>query len=392
MHATLTRWFGPSRTLLALRLAMTVAWGWIAITTLLGARPRGVPTVVVAALGFAAFLAALWITLLRAPRSRPTALQWVLLGVQAAGAFTLATDLMMLVAMELPLVLRPRVATIAFVSLLAASVLVGLALARAGAFVPAGELAGLSASLQVVLTLGLVAGWQLLAFCGGLLAATEIRARRDVHRLMAALRLANARVEESSREAERLHIARELHDTVGHRLAALGVSLDLESRRAEGASAASLREARDATQQLLAEVRGVVGTMRQERALDLKRAIATLVSNLGALEVDLAISPGLDVRDPATAHALYRAAQEALTNALRHAQATRVRIELRQDARAVTLAVRDDGDGAAGPREGHGLAGMRERLESLGGTLEIETSAGAGFAIVARVPLAQEAR
>lgn len=376
----------PSRTLLALRIAMTVAWGWIAATTLLGASARGAGLLVLAAIGFAAFLAALWATLHRAPHSRPTLGHWLLLGVQVAGAFTLATDLMMLIAMELPLVLRPRIAVVTFSALLVASVAAGLALARAGAFVPAGELAGLSAPLQVALTLGLVAGWQLLAFCGGLLAATEIRARRDVHRLMAALRLANARIEEASREAERLHIARELHDTVGHRLAALGVSLDLESRHASGASASSLREARDATQQLLAEVRGVVGTMRQERVLDLKRAIATLVSGLGAVDVDLTISPGLDVRDPASAHALYRCAQEALTNVLRHAQATRVRLDLRQDGEAVRLMVRDDGEGAADVREGHGLSGMRERIEAVGGTVRIETRPGAGFSVVARVP------
>ncbi len=391
MQPLSNRWLGPSRTLLALRVAMTVAWGWIAATTLVGASARGTGLVVAAAIGFAVFLAALWATLHRAPRSRPTLRHGLLLGLQVVGAFTLATDLMMLIAMELPLVLRPRGAVITFTVLLAASVATGLALARAGTFVPAGELAGLSAPLQVALTLGLVAGWQLLAFCGGLLAATEIRARRDVHRLMAALRLANARIEESSREAERLHIARELHDTVGHRLAALGVSLDLESRRAAGASAASLREARDATQQLLGEVREVVGTMRNDQPLDLKRSIATLVSGLTAIDVELTISPGLEVSDPAAAHALYRCAQEALTNVLRHAQATRVWLELRRDRDAVVLAVRDDGDGADAPREGHGLSGMRERIAALGGTVDVEARPGAGFSVVARVPAAEVA-
>ncbi|MFN8547426.1 MAG: sensor histidine kinase [Candidatus Eisenbacteria bacterium] len=392
MKATLDRWFGSSATLLALRIAMTVAWAWIAVTTLVGPGARSGLALGWQLLGFGGFIVALWANLHRAPRARTTPRIWLLLGVQLLAGITMATDLMLIVAMELPLVLKPRNAVVSFVGLLALFTAVGLAMARAGQFVAAPELAGVPPQLQVGLTLGLVAGWELLAFCGGMLAATEIRARRDVDRLAAALTLANAQLEESSREAERLHIARELHDTVGHRLAALGVSLDLESRRAEGASAASLREARDSTQQLLAEVREVVSAMREEQPIDLKRAIASLISGLGGLEIALSITPDLQVRDAACAHALYRCAQEALTNVLRHAQATRVRVELRQDANFVALAIRDDGEGADPLREGHGLAGMRERLQALGGTIIVETRRGQGFAVVARVPCARAGR
>ena len=381
----------PSPTLTVLRIALLVAWALIGVSALAGGRVQGAGLFTLCGAALAVFVAAMWASLDGAPHDRHTARVLTLLAVQVVSGILVATDFMFLVAIQLPLVLRPRRAATAFAVLVALVLAVGFAEARFGTFYAAPELASLSWPLQVWLTMAMTAGWLLLAFAGGLLAATEARARHEIGRLMSELRLTSRALEETSREAERLHIARELHDTVGHRLAALGVALDLESRRTEGTAATAFREARDATHEMLGEVRQVVGALRQERPVDLKRAIAQLIGGLGPLEVEFRLAPGFELRDPARAHALLRCAQEALTNVVRHSGARRVRIDLRRDEQGVALDVQDDGRGAEGFAEGFGLRGMRERLAPLGGTLTVTPGPGRGFALAVRLPAGADA-
>lgn len=380
----------PSRTLLVLRVAMTMAWAGITASSLLSPRvgTQGAGVIALVAVCALVVLIAMLLNLVGAPHVRTTPRALGLLALQVMAGVLVATDYMFLVAIALPLVLKPRDASVGIGVLVGLVMVVGFAEARWGTFFAAPELVGMSWNMQVLLTMLMTAGWLLLAFAGGLLAATEARANREVRRLMSELQLTNRMLADTSREAERLRIARELHDTVGHRLAALGVSLELESHRAEGASAASLREARDATSEMLAEVRDVVGAIRREGAVDLKRELARMITALDSLSVELIVSPGFQLDDAAASHALLRCAQEALTNVVRHSGAVHVRLELRQDERGCTLVVRDDGRGAADLREGHGLRGMRERLLPLGGTLEVDASRGAGVELTARIPAA----
>ena len=90
--------------------------------------------------------------------------------------------------------------------------------------------------------------------------------------------------------------------------------------------------------------------------------------------------------DPARADAILRCVQELITNTLRHAQAHELSIEIQQSATgALSIAARDDGRGGA-VVEGHGLAGMRERFEALGGSLSVACAPGQGFSVQARIP------
>ncbi len=381
---------GPSPTLIVLRLALVVAWGLIGFSALVSGRVQGPSVGAISGTALVVYFAAMWANLAGAPLARAERRALGLVAVQVVSGILIATDFMFLVAIQLPLVLRPRRAVTAFVVVVALVMAVGFAEARFGTFFAAPEFASLEWPQQVWLTMAMTAGWLLLAFAGGLLAATEARARLEIARLASELRLTGHALEDTSREAERLHIARELHDTVGHRLAALGVSLDLESRRVAGESAVALREARDATHDLLGEVRQVVGALRQERPVDLKRAIAQLIGGLESIKVDFTLSPGFELRDPARAHALLRCAQEALTNVIRHSGAARVSIDLRRSDGLVALDVRDDGHGAAAPIEGFGLRGMRERLAPFGGTLTVTSGAGRGFELAVRLPAGGE--
>lgn len=391
MPYRLTSETSGSRALIILRVAALAAWALIALEVLAAefARP-GVtilsPRVAASIVVLALFGAALWSNLSRGSGPRATRRGVLLLVLQTALTLLSSTDLFYVLALELPLVLPPRHAATWFGGQVALTLAIGAVLAAHGRFQVTASLAGLPIPLQVALSLGSTLAWQLLAFAGGYLAATEIRAHAEVRRLMAELRATTGLLAESSRLAERGEIARELHDTVGHRLAALGVHFDLASRSSDEPAAGIFREARDSVRTLLGEVREVVADFRHQQPLDLKRAIARLLEETAGVNVDVAISPGLEVIDPAVAHALFRCAQEALTNVVRHARASRVRLEIRQDASGTTLEVRDDGRGAPRLVEGNGLRGMRERLEALGGSLTLQQDPGPGLTVRAWLP------
>lgn len=198
------------------------------------------------------------------------------------------------------------------------------------------------------------------------MAARESRARAELVQLNGDPRATQGLLADSARLAERLFISRELHDAVGHHLTALSVNLDLASRRLQGVEAEAVREAHAVTRLLLGEVRQIVGQLRDTRRVDLPAALRTLGAAIEQPRVEVQVDEDLVV-DPLRAHALYRCAQEALTNAVRHARATRVLLALSRAPDGLCLEVRDDGRGTAHVTPGAGLRGMRERVEEAGG-------------------------
>ncbi len=210
----------------------------------------------------------------------------------------------------------------------------------------------------------------------------------------------NARLRERAAEAlvveERQRLARDLHDSVtqllySQTLFAEGAALSLEGRRFERAmhcvtrlretSHRALREMRLMIYRLrpaeLAEL-GLVGALRRRLEIVERRAgiAATLTDE------------GVDCLSPLQEEALYRSAEEALNNALKHAGASEVRVELRREGRSLVLSVSDDGCGfdPEGVSSGFGLQSLRERAAGLGGTFVIESAADAGTQVVVRLP------
>ena len=98
------------------------------------------------------------------------------------------------------------------------------------------------------------------------------------------------------------------------------------------------------------------------------------------------IQQPLTVDDPERAHVLLRCAQEAITNAVRHADARNLWLNAGNDGESITLQVRDDGSGTDQLANGNGLQGMHERLHQFGGQLEIQTRAGRGFQLTMTLP------
>lgn len=143
------------------------------------------------------------------------------------------------------------------------------------------------------------------------------------------------------------------------------------------------------TRLLLSDVREVVSSLREDRPVDLRRALETLAAGTPEPRVHLSFPENLEIRDPSQANALFRCAQEAITNSVRHARARNLWIELKKEEDGIALRARDDGRGTAAVQAGNGLQGMRERLEEIGGRLEIESWPGQGFALRAWTPVAQ---
>lgn len=174
----------------------------------------------------------------------------------------------------------------------------------------------------------------------------------------------------TAEEAERLRVARELHDEVGQRLTAVVLQLERHP------------SAREEVRAALEEVRAIGRRLRPEALDDLGlaaalRSLVTGFEQRASLRVERDIgAPG--ELTPEQELVAYRVAQEALTNAARHSGTQDIRVELRRDGSSTLLAVEDRGRGIDGASEGTGIRGMRERALMAGARLEIDSETGLG--------------
>ena len=234
---------------------------------------------------------------------------------------------------------------------------------------------------------GLFLGISLFAFMSGVVALRQHVARDALRKVNSELLATQALLADNTRIAERVRIARELHDLVGHHLTALTLNLEVATHLADGKTLEHVQQAHSLAKLLLADVREVVNDMRVDDKVDLAAALRTLVSGVPEPAIHLDLPAELAMTDPRRAQVLLRCAQEIITNSVRHARATNLWINLVQDEDGVVLTARDDGRGVKDVRAGNGLNGMSERLRQVGGQLKIETRPGKGFSLQAWIPL-----
>ncbi|MFT4135892.1 sensor histidine kinase [Microbacterium sp.] len=198
------------------------------------------------------------------------------------------------------------------------------------------------------------------------------------------------------RTLEREQLARDLHDTVAHHVSAITIRAQAGLAMAASDPDAARDELRvieaEATR-TLAELRSMVGVLRQGEDAELApsprlRDIQSLAGTRpGGATVTVRVSGDDGSIPPPVAAAVFRLAQESVTNALRHArQVTRVDVVVDVDAGGVRLSVTDDGDVAASPNPGFGITGMMERAALLGGTCQAGPAPGRGWAVTAVLP------
>src|SRR6185437_10865230 len=251
-------------------------------------------------------------------------------------------------------------------------------------------LAGIFAA-SVGLTRGVIAasgylGFQLFAVGAATLAEREQKARTALALANAELLATRDALAAATAAAERVRIARDLHDTLGHGLTALHLQLELAKNTTDDAHRRAVEDADQLSRALLAEVREVVGAMREEVPFDLEGALVRLASAIPRPRVSVRVDAAVRPPDGRVAQAVLRLVQEAITNAARHADAETVVVDVAEDGEALSVTARDDGRGPLGLREGNGLRGARERLEALGGTLEVTATGGRGTELRARIP------
>jgi signal transduction histidine kinase len=241
------------------------------------------------------------------------------------------------------------------------------------------------------------------------LAARALRNREDrAAALGTQLALAQARQREILHE-ERAQIARELHDIVAHSVSVILLQVGAARMRAPGQPglAEPLHAAEASGRQALAELRRLLGVLNDvsaerpgrdhaadERAPEAPQpSIATLdrlasTVRAAGLDVDLAITGAVRPLPPGLELSVYRIVQEALTNVLRHARASRAEVRVGYGPDTVTIDVVDDGTArtASGVPAGHGLVGMRQRARVFGGTTTAGPAPGGGWQVRAELP------
>ena len=233
---------------------------------------------------------------------------------------------------------------------------------------------------------------------GGSTESVELAAFTDAFNAMlerlADERRASSRAALIAQERERLRIARALHDEAGQTLTA--VILEIERAAAQGPESERERMGELATQlqSTLDEIRRISRELRPEALDDLGLinaliALSTRASRQGDLQIERRLAGDLPALSSELELVIYRVAQEALTNVLRHAEASHCLVELRSQDGSVELRISDDGRGMPARIEGEaiGIEGMRERALLAGGSLAIEANADAGTTVTLTVLL-----
>jgi signal transduction histidine kinase len=230
-------------------------------------------------------------------------------------------------------------------------------------------------------------GFQVFALVTAAMAKSESLAREDMARINAELASTRELLRESSKTGERLRIARELHDVLGHHLTALCLHLEAALHTSVVQGHAAVEKALATSKQLLADLRSVVSSLHETDTIDLRQALTSLSENLPRIKLHLSMPGQLHITDGARAHAVLRCVQEVTTNTLKHSDACNLWIALRVEEGAIEIDVHDDGQSAANAQSGTGISSMRRRLEELGGGLTVSSDPQAGFGLRAWLPV-----
>lgn len=243
------------------------------------------------------------------------------------------------------------------------------------------------------------AATNLALFGGSFVLGRATRLHRAAARLEAERAALAERVQVNEAQAtlteERLRIARELHDVVGHSLGVIALQAGVGARMIESDPAeakAALLAIADRSRGSLREVRQILGALREAGATSPNPGLAAvpdLIEDLAAAGLHVALDQHGEPwpLTPAMDLSAYRVLKESLTNVVRHAGTDRARVSIRYGPEELELRVRDHGRGAAsGGAPASGQRGMRERVSAWGGSLSVGPASGGGYEVIARLP------
>lgn len=211
----------------------------------------------------------------------------------------------------------------------------------------------------------------------------EAQLRAQVEQKNLELEATGVLLADSAATTERLRISRELHDSLGHQLTVLNLELEAAKHREGPAGRAHVQRAGDVAKDLLTDVRTTVGALRESSPADLQQHQERLARAVPSLEIHVEVDAEVEADEEISA-AVVRAAQEIITNALKHSEAAELALTLTLEDGMLTLTGTNDGTTPRAITPGHGLTGLTERLELLGGRLLIRTTPQ--FTVQARLP------
>jgi signal transduction histidine kinase len=218
-------------------------------------------------------------------------------------------------------------------------------------------------------------------------AHSEIEARKELAEANAELRMTTELLEISSRTSERLRIARDLHDLLGHHLTALTLNLEVAGHIATGDARQHIETSKSIAKHLLTDVRDVVSRLRNDEPVDLTASLESLRDVIVAPSLHLDFPGELAVADANVAEVALRTVQEIVTNAVRHSGARNLWMSLGSADHTLSIDARDDGVGVDNVHFGNGLRGLRERVQQAHGTFEVTSMRGRGFSVHVTLPL-----
>ncbi len=207
---------------------------------------------------------------------------------------------------------------------------------------------------------------------------TERELREETAALNRELIATRELLSQSSAQGERLRIARDLHDIMGHHMTALILNLEVASHTVQSPAKDKVEQSLALAKLLLGDLRSTVSELREETAIDLEKSIHKLVAGIPSLSIDVDFTSAPAIDDVDLAETLLRCTQEAVTNVLRHSEANHCSIRLSGNDDACTLSISDNGQSQAAIEPGNGLRGMLERVTERGGELEWQQT-DAGF-------------
>lgn len=213
----------------------------------------------------------------------------------------------------------------------------------------------------------------------------EKTAREAANELNRELMATQALLSEATKQAERVRIARNIHDLLGHHLTALTINLQVAARISEGEAQSKIQQCHDLAKLLLSDVREAVSEIREKSNLQLIKALHALVDNIPEMQVKLEYSQELQISNVMLADTLLRCVQEGITNTLKHGNASKFHVQLNQRQQTIHLLLQDNGQGKAKFIPGNGIKGMQERVAELGGILNVNQTKQ-GFITMIELP------
>lgn len=229
-------------------------------------------------------------------------------------------------------------------------------------------------------------GFQLFAFVSVSLAIAHRQAHLSLARANMELSATQALLADTARRNERLRISRDLHDRLGHNLAALNLRLELASHVPPSQAGREIEASHEISKLLSKDIREAVAQYRAAETVDIASLVADMQAKLPGVRILLEGMQTIDTNSSAFVEAMVRTIQEAVTNSIKHGEAQQVTILVEQMDSGILVRIGDNGKGCENFEHGVGLTGMKERLETVGGHLKILTPAE-GFGLEFTLPV-----